>query len=507
MNSNKNLTNSHNFQSLHAKVIYFLKNRIITTKQFLLSSTFSTIFEYFEKNILPISNTKLKNEYLYNNKKIDLNEPLVNFIEFKKNSSSSTIQSVEIFVELEENINDDISPIFNILIQPKENLFGLYVFNSKEGIITVEQYPENIIKKYELDKISINYSSYCNSPKHLYISGGKLKNNNTELTNDFWIINNRKYSIVQKKMPYKKLNHSMIYIYLANKEYIFIAGGDNNLMTFYYDINMSSFVIWTNMNYPNKKPSLCQFNQYLYSFNSFNIYNNSIYFERTNLVTGKPNWEKIEPKYDINIIKLNFLSKNFGVCKSPYNEILFLGGADADKNITIYDPIRNILSIQKDKNNIKTKLSDKYFYNINKEHYIALPSSLSTKKEIAVVNIVKQSIRLIPLKINNGKIKTKIKENKEKEENFGNIIINAKIHERLRFEIQPEIFEAQKLSFGKNNNFGNEKEIIKIDYIPEINKDENKNKVNKKRNMLYVTNDNVYNNFVNLVVTKFKLKK
>jgi hypothetical protein len=270
---------------------------------------------------------------------------------------------------------------------------------------------------------------------------------------------------------------------------------------------MSSFVIWTNMNYPNKKPSLCQFNQYLYSFNSFNIYNNSIYFERTNLVTGKPNWEKIEPKYDINIIKLNFLSKNCGVCKSPYNEILFLGGADADKNITIYDPIRNILSIQKDKNNIKTKLSDKYFYNINKEHYIALPSSLSTKKEIAVVNIVKQSIRLIPLKINNAKIKTKIKENKEKEENFGNIIINAKIHERLRFEIQPEIFEAQKLSFGKNNNFGNEKEIIKIDYIPEINKDENKNKVNKKRNMLYVTNDNVYNNFVKLVVTKFKPKK
>ena len=132
---------------------------------------------------MPISNTKLKNEYLYNNKKIDLNEPLVNFIEFKKNSSSSTIQSVEIFVELEENINDDISPIFNILIQPKENSFGLYVFNSKEGIITVEQYPENIIKKYELDKISINYSSYCNSPKHLYISGGKLKNNDAELTN------------------------------------------------------------------------------------------------------------------------------------------------------------------------------------------------------------------------------------------------------------------------------------------------------------------------------------
>ena len=55
----------------------------------------------------------------------------------------------------------------NILIQPKQNPFGLYVFNSNEGSLCLEQYPEKIIKKYELDKYSLNYSAYCNSPKHL----------------------------------------------------------------------------------------------------------------------------------------------------------------------------------------------------------------------------------------------------------------------------------------------------------------------------------------------------
>ena len=370
MNSNKNLTINNNLQSTPVQVIYFLKNKIISTKQFLLTSTFNSVIDFFKTNTKPESNIKLKDEYIFKNRKIDSNELLMNLIEIKKNSSSSIIESVEIFIELESSNKNEYVPIFNILIQPNENPFGLYVFNSKEGSLSLEQYPEKIIQKYELGNYSPNYSAYCNSPKYLFISGGKISSN-TPL-NDFWIINNKKYSIIQKKMPYKKSRHSMLYVYLNNKEYIFVAGGDSNLITFYYDIDMSSFIIWANMNSININPSLFQYKQYIYSFNSFNQSTNSIIFERTDLVTGKPCWEKIVPKYDVNLA-LNFRSKNFGISKSENNDILFIGGEDADDNIVIYNPENNILFFNNEHNNIKIKLSDKYFYNINKEHSIALP--------------------------------------------------------------------------------------------------------------------------------------
>ena len=126
MNSNKNLTNNYNPQSIQAKVIYFLKNRIITTEQFLLSSTFNSVLEYFKKNIKSESNIKLKKEYIYNNKKIDINESLINIIEIKKNSSSS-IESIEIFIELEEAKNNN----YNIGLAFKNSLIlnSIYVIS------------------------------------------------------------------------------------------------------------------------------------------------------------------------------------------------------------------------------------------------------------------------------------------------------------------------------------------------------------------------------------------
>ena len=116
MNSNKKITNNKNLQPVPVKVNYFLKNKIIFTKQFLLSSTFGSILEYFQKNIKPKTNTKLKEKYICNNSNIDLNTPLINLIEFKKNSSSSTIESVEIYIELDEiNSNTNNHPQFNII--------------------------------------------------------------------------------------------------------------------------------------------------------------------------------------------------------------------------------------------------------------------------------------------------------------------------------------------------------------------------------------------------------
>ena len=220
------------------------------------------------------------------------------------------------------------------------------------------------------------------------------------------------------------------------------------------------------------------------------------------------------PKYDIKKINfLNFKSKNFGVSQDINDDIIFCGGEDADKNIIIYEPNKNILSLKEGNNNknIKAKLLDKVFYNINKEHNIILPANLSMKKEIIVLNKMKEKIRVINFdKFSNMKKKVKLKEYLRKEEdNIGKIIVNAKIHERLRFEIQPQIVEVQKLSFDNKGNTFNGNEIINMEYTPRINTDFNFyiNKKQKKSNIFHLSNDAVYNNFVNLLVLKVKGKK
>ena len=129
-----------------------------------------------------------------------------------------------------------------------------------------------------------------------------------------------------------------------------------------------------------------------------------------------------------------------------------------------------------------------------------------------MVNIIKKSIRLINFEISLGKNKIQLKNNDindKEEKSVGNIFANAKIHERLRFDIQPQISEAQKLSFETKGDNLNEKSIIKIEYKPELEKEEVFNKITKrekKKNIFYVSNDIVYNNFVNLIVKKIKRK-
>ena len=329
--------------------------------------------------------------------------------------------------------------------------------------------------------------------------------NNNKSLNDFWIINNKKYSIIKKRMPYSKSNHSMIYINLNFNEYIFIVGGDNNLNTFYYDINLKCFIIWTEMNSLNIKPALYQYNQYLYSFNNLN---SKLYLERTNLIIGKPAWEKIEPKFDVNLS--DFKSQNFGICNGLNDDVIILGGDD-DKNIIIYNINHNILSEKKNCKNINISLLDKTFYSINKTHSVILPSNLDSNKEIIIVNKIKYSVRKMNFETEN-KISFDVslreydgdeKKNLENNNDIGIVIVKAKISEKLRYDVKPEIVEEQKLTLNKKENKDdNNKDIIKIEYRPLFHKNEylNNKKVMKKKEKLYIPNNVVYNNFVNLLV-------
>ena len=495
MNSNYNLlkNNNNNYSQVPVKVIYFTKERIINKKQFYLSSTFNTILSYFNTNLKEEGKTKLKKDYVYNNRIINKDLPLLNLIE-SKNNSSSTIESVEILIEIEESeyIYDEYLQYFNTIIQPKLNPFGLFVYKIKEGIINLQVYPEKISKKYELNKYN-EFSSYCNSPKSLYISGGKL---NDLPIKDFWIINNRKFSIIKKNMLLEKLNHSMIYININDKEYIFIVGGDNNLKTFYYDIKNNIFGNWAETNATHIKPALFQYKNYLYCFNSFNNSDvENYFFERTNLMNKKHIWEKIYPVFDNDTV--NFKTMSFGVSSCINGNILLVGGKNIKPKTIIYDPVKNFLCLSTNGKNETIILSDKYFYKVDDSHSVALPSTFQNKKEIAIVNKIKQSVRLIDFNKSDGISKVKFNE-----DNYGKIIVKTKMHERKRFEMIPKIVPELNLTIPKKEKKLKEQEIINVELKPNIENEIyfGKRKVSKRKNNIYLSSSTFYNNILEFIV-------
>ena len=495
MNSNYNLLkiNNYNYSQVPVKVIYFTKKKIISEKQFYLTTTFKTILSYFNTNLKEEGKTRLKENYIYNDKIINKNEPLMNLIELKR-ISSSTIESVEISIEIEENeiIEDDYIPYFNKIIQPKYNPFGLFVYKIKEGLIDLQIYPQKISKKYEMYKYN-ELSSYCNSPESLFISGGKL---NDLAIKDFWIINNHKYSIIKRIMLVEKSNHSMIYVNINNNEYIFIVGGENNLNTFYYDIKHGIFENWADINSIHIKPALFQYKHYLYCFNSFN--EDNYYFERTNLISKEHIWEKVFPIFDNDTI--SFKTESFGVSSCINGNILLIGGINIKPKTLIYDPEKNFLSLSQNGKNEKIILSDKYFYKVSDSHNVALPLTFQNKKEIAIVNKKKQSVRLIDFNISDGISKVKFKE-----EDYGKIIVKAKIHERLRFEIQSKIVSGENITITKNGKKFREQEIINVELKPYINENKiytGKIKILKRKKNIYLPSSRFYNNILELIVSK-----
>jgi hypothetical protein len=306
-------------------------------------------------------------------------------------------------------------------------------------------------------------------------------------------------------MPINKSNHSMIYINFNNNEYIFIAGGDNNLNTFYFNINLNSFEIWGKMNNLHVKPALYQYKNYLYCFNSFNK-NNIKYFERTNLISEEHIWEKIYPNFDSETISFNTIS--FGVSSSINGCILLVGGKNTKSKSYIYDPIKNYLSLSEKGKNENIELSDKFFYKVNKYHNVALPLTLKTNKEIAVINKVKQTVRLINFSISDGISKVKFRNTHENTQNEnGMVIVKAKIHERLRFQMQPEIVTAQNLTISTNEQKIDEQEIINIESNPMIDENKiysSKTKIKKKNKNFYLSSSTVYDNLIQLLVKSFK---
>ena len=436
------------------KVIFLTKNGVIYEEKFKSNNTFGSILDSLENNYNMKNQSKYGKYYKIKNKKI----PRYQLLESLILPPSKGKKESELIIELNElsNKNNEIC-FYSKILMPKNDPFGLIIYNVVNKSVNIENFPFKTIKLYDFNKYNEG-SAYCNSPKDLYISGGE---NNKE----FWIINNNNFFVKKRIMPYVKSNHSMLYVKLKNREFIFIAGGEDT-KSFIFDLKKNYFTIWSDMNDSHIKPALFKIREYLYIFDNFDY--NKNYFERTNLISPEKIWEKIYPEFQTQ--EASFFSNiNFGVVGDENNNIIFIGGDNVKENTYIYDPINNILFLSDvGKDNILL-LNDKTFYKINKNESLALPSDFEYNKEIAYVNSNKKSLEKIKINFNNHK--------REQTISIDNSSFNNDFYQKI-FEQQTHshVYSSNELELNNKNTLRSF--IQKQDHTPI----KNKNIISKKKN-------------------------
>ena len=363
------------------KVIYFSQSGLIGEHIFSGEITLGDILYYFNSNF-KTEFLSLKEKYTFNG--IPLNENIIikDLIIIPKGKPN--IIEIKIDINEKEILNDESEPVISKIIKPKFYPFSLFVYLPKEGKITLEEYTSNIVKDYNLKKISSG-SSYCNSPNLFFISGGGIYYKNP--INDFWIINKEDYSIELKKMPLPRRDHSMLYL---PNQLVLIAGGDDT-KCFIFDIQKKIFLDYADLNGKYNKPSLLNINNYIYCFSQLN--NEKNYFERTNISSKYPSWEKIIPKFNKNVYLNN--KKIFFASKCINNSIIIGAGDNIRQSkLYIYNLSNNEISILEDKVEIE-ELDNKIFDKVSKYYNIAIPRYFDREKNILILNKQKRQIKKI----------------------------------------------------------------------------------------------------------------
>ena len=420
------------YKDLALKVIYYTKKRTLGEKIFFATSQFQDVLTYFEKT-LKDSQTFLKSSYLLSGKQIYPSDILLYFCTIDPN-----LQLVEedMFLEIDEleKLDDSSDPIYEKLLTPIINPFKIMILNIKESIIQEAIFPKEKIIQYGLDTLNNNYAC-CNSLDSFYLSCGK----------NFWIISNINYEIEKKEMPFFKEKHSMTYI-LSNNT-IFIAGGSEE--SFYYDIRSKEFIEWGKMNGVQDKPALIEFEDYLFSFNSFN--KNEIYFERTKLKNPAKVWEKIIPQ-SADQESSFFYNKLFGVSKCSGANILFAGGINNQLRTFIYNVKSNLININPCKDE-SILLKERNFYKIDHNFNIAIPSNIEKDHIIAILNKNSKTLNLrifeeTGLNERNNIFKTDIIGNRIP----GNILIQCKYMNKLDYDNYLKHKNMPQKNINNNNN-------------------------------------------------------
>jgi len=461
-------------------VVFYTKTEIIKEIRFKANSSLREIFDYFRKNIRN-EGYSLKPNYKIFSKKVNEYETIPNILKMDKND---VIIEGEIWIEVEENLflDDENDEVFKKILQPKINPFELIEYSPLKSKIKFIECSKDFILFHSLNKFT-KESAFCNSTNSLFISGGEMAG---KAINNFWIINKNDYKITKTIMPIEKKYHSMVYI---PDSFILIAGG-NSLETLIYDIEKQVFIRWANMNRKHFQPALINYGDYVYAFSALN--NNDLnknYFERTNLTSNTPRWEKIFPDFDRSVNTIKLVNHFFAISKSTNGNILFIGGEKSNKNY-LYNPSKNLFTLSSGKTAI-IPFWDKTFYKISKRYNVLIPLNFCMNYKLGLVNKETQSLYEINCDKKTGDIKFSLDLGKEKISNSGNIYIQTLIKNiKNRQNTNIQIGLNPRNAIKKNqNNYEYEFEYD-YSYEPKINNDNyiNNDEINLGEEKIIVDN-------------------
>ena len=354
---------------------------------------------------------------------------------------------------INENEEDENNFDLNDVAKPFKSPFEVYAFSKRNKGFQILNFDRNEIKNSNIEKYNLT-SAYCNGNNHLFISGGE----NSMNINKFWEINLQKNSIDAYDLPTMKRNHSMIFV--PNK-YVFIVGG-NDKIVYYFDCETKKIAKWAELNENHIEPSLILYkNKDLYVFSNGD---DEIVFEKSDLSSGKPKFEKIEPRLEADLNE--FGQKFFGVCLKDENTFIFLGGEMNNENEFNYeyDIDENLIK----KSDLKFKrfnLREKTFMKYNKKIDFLLTDFNRGRPEILVYknnrnyfnSIFFSADNLKRISLNNETQKKNKKYNFDMpdfsnyENNKFNFDFNNNVNNNLKEENENNFQSAEK-NFNNNNN-------------------------------------------------------
>jgi len=431
-------------------VKYYSKNKIIKEGKFDIDVTFGKILDYFVKNSKK-KFYKLKSGYIFNGKTINKNQIVSKLIHINKNSS---LENAEIWIELDINYNKKEQKegkhiIHKKILKPTKNPFGLIIITPSNNSISFKKYSTEISKKYGL--YNFNYTSaYCDSSECLFISGGEQ---NFEISDGFWIIDHELYDIKYKQMPYKKKNHSMIYI---NENLVFVTGG-NTVETFFYDIEKDNFIKCGDLNELIQEPTLIKINDFIYCLSNLQDKN---YFERISIKGLTGTWEKIYPVLSYKN-KIDFTSYFFGASYYDSDNIILCGGNNVAQNTFSFNYLTNTL-MQNEGKDDKIDLGDKQLHSIDNKNYIGISKHFEIDQEIIILNKNTKNVKKKKCNINSNSGSfyddIQIDENENlKKESLGIVSIYVKLNDKHYKGVHTFINLGPNLDF----DFENEKNVFK----------------------------------------------
>lgn len=406
------------------KIYYKCKNKII--KEYSLDKfdlTFGELLDLFYNDLKQeYHQFELKSEYYHNNKKLEKKDVIINLL-INDDINMYDVKEIIIELNLDEiyNLYDEEIVNYNRLIIPirRDDYFQLYIYYPEKGTIDMQEYYKNIFDEYCLNKIN-DKTSWCNSHNYLFLSGGEYNN---EILDDFWIINNKNYSIKHLQMPSKKTNHSMFNI---NDEFILIIGG-NNKQTYLFNISKNFFIQWENMNNLHIKPSILFFNNNIYCFS---IQNEKIISEKLSFSFIKKDWENI----DLYLINWDM---DFDALQN--NSLLLIL---ENKKYFEFNPDKNSLKEIKingeDNYELNICLNDKNSYKLSKYYNAYISDNFKDEKILYVINKKRRIIHKMNFDTKVYEIKKQYQDKFNKITNENNLVIITKSEDEVK-ETNPVI--------------------------------------------------------------------